>query len=152
MRKRLLFLISAVFFVTGTMGFAQSNEVVDTLLSQEKALYSETVYLALSAAGMIDESATPDSALEFLFSQPWKIKAATAETPIRLGELSYVLMKALGLPGGIMFGIVPGPRYAARDLLFYGIIDKFGSPYRYLSGAEALRIIRNAVEWKEAQS
>lgn len=150
MRKRFVFIVCALFLVGGAFAWAQSNEVLDNLLEQDKALYADTLYLVFTAAGLLDESADPADSLPVPVQKGWAKSEAAADKPIRLGELSHFIMKALNLPAGILNHISPGPRYAARDLAFYGIIDQHFSPYRFMSGEEAIRIIRNAVEWKEA--
>ena len=150
MRKRLFFLICAFFFAGAIFASAQSNEVLDIMIEQEDALYAETLYLVFTASGFLDDEASPEQALSIPLERGWVKAEQPADRPIRLGELSHIIMKAFDLPGGLLYRIFPGPRYAARELAFYGVIREHRSCNRRVSGTEAIRIIRNAVEWKEA--
>ena len=52
--------------------------------------------------------------------------------------------------GGIMYSILPGPRYATRELAFLGIISGPAKPGMSLSGERALRILEQVLHRKEA--
>jgi hypothetical protein len=129
---------------------AQSNTVIDELLNEDKADWGRTSYMVLSAAEIISENEAIPEVLTKLAEQQWNLPSKLSEDPITLGEYSYMLMKAFDIPGGIMYKIVPGPRYAARELSYLKFIDKDKSPYRTLSGEEVLRIMGRVMEWKEA--
>jgi hypothetical protein len=59
---------------------------------------------------------------------------------IRMGELSYLVMKSFGLSGGFMYALFPGPRYAYRALAWRRILPGGADPARSLSGEELLYI------------
>jgi len=145
-----LFLISFITACLPVLLSAQSNTVIDQLLNEDKADWGKTSYMVLSAAEIISENAEIPEALTKLEKQQWKLPAKKSENSITLGEYSYMLMKAFDIPGGIMYKILPGPRYAARELDYLNFIDNNKSPYRTLSGEEVLRIMGRVMEWKEA--
>ncbi|MCD6396835.1 MAG: hypothetical protein J7L71_04805 [Spirochaetaceae bacterium] len=129
---------------------SQSNAVIDKLLDTNQADWGKTSYLILTAAQLIDENADIAEAMTALDKQKWGINIKGQEEPVTLGEYSYLLMKAFDMTGGLMYRIVPGPRYAARELDYMGFIDTDKSPDRTLSGEEELRILGRFLEWKEA--
>lgn len=150
MRRTILLLIG--LFVLGTMlGFAQSNALIDEVLGQKKVGYSYAAYLVLSASGVIKDTATPDQAMEALKQQGWGIKVPEEPTDISLGQYAYLLMRAFDIPGGLMYRLIPGPRYAAREIAYLGFVTENPSPYRSLSGQEAMEILNNLMAWKEEQ-
>ncbi|MDA3937724.1 MAG: hypothetical protein PF693_00230 [Spirochaetia bacterium] len=147
--KRLL-LFSLVLVCLPLILSAQSNTVIDELLEKTEADWGKTSYMVLSAAELISENETIPEVLAMLSEQQWNLPSKLSEDPITLGEYSYMLMEAFNIPGGIMYRILPGPRYAARELSYLKFIDKDKSPYRTLSGEEVLRIMGRVMEWKEA--
>lgn len=141
--------------------YSQSNEIIDKVLETEKLPYSLAVYLVLTAGEYIPDDASPKEAVEVLRRQEWpglekwyKRREARGDRtgqsgqvePVRLGDYSYLIMEALGLEGGIMYRLFPGPRYASRELLFKGILDEDVSAGRSVSGEEALRMLRRTLE------
>ncbi|MCX7787899.1 MAG: hypothetical protein N2442_09405 [Spirochaetes bacterium] len=150
MRRTILLLVVLIVLGT-TVGFAQSNALIDQVLGQKKVGYSYATYLVLSAAGIVKDTATPEQALEALRQQNWGISVPEAPTDISLGKYAYLLMKAFDIPGGLMYRLIPGPRYAAREIAYLGFVTENPSPYRSLSGEEALQILHNVLAWKEGQ-
>lgn len=126
------FLLLLFVFLPG-IATAQSNEIVDRLLEQDTASYSDALYMVRTAAGETAEI----SAL------------SEKDGSISLGEYAHLLMNAFDLPGGIMYRLFPGPRYAAREIAFYGFIRGSHLPGRPISGREVINILRRAMEWKE---
>ena len=146
----LLFIALAVPF-TAT---AQSNEVIDQVLEQQELIYKNGAYFILSAAGMVPETVQPEEAFAALLEkkEEWKLKDVLPQKQMRLGEFSYILMRALDIRGGLLYRIFPGPRYAARELAYTGIIKGSSDPYREITGGEALQILGDTLAWKgEAQ-
>jgi hypothetical protein len=60
-------------------------------------------------------------------------------------------MRALDIPGGIMYSMFPGPRYAAREIAYLGFVRGSGAPGRTVSGNEVMYILGRVLEWKEGQ-
>ena len=81
----------------------------------------------------------------------WGIEPPEGRDSLTLGEFSHLVMRAFGIPGGIMYTFVPGPRYAARELGYREFILDKPWPDRSLSGEEALSILGEALAWKEGR-
>ena len=131
---------------------AQSNDLLDELLAEEKTSFGKASYFVLLSVGLIQEDATVEQSLTVLERQDWSLKRKGKNEPITLGEYSYLLMKTLAIPGGLMYGIFPGPRYAFRELFYLGIGSGKSNPYRHISGVEAVRMLGRALDWKEEKS
>ncbi len=142
--------VLAVFFILVLSSglFAQSNDRIDELLLQESARYDSASYLILAAGGLIAESDSPDSA--FLKAQELGLAAPdrSPDSPVRVDELSFMLMKSLSLKGGIMYGLFPGRRYAYRELAFNKMVSESGGPGRTVAGDEVIRTLGYAFKLK----
>lgn len=112
---------------------AQSNAVIDRLIEQETASYADAVYMLRSAAG---DSTEPPS-------------ESVTDRTISLGEYSHLVMESFEFPGGIMYRLFPGPRYAAREFAYHGFIRGSEMPGRTITGREVINILRRVLEWKE---
>ena len=113
-------------------------------------MFSRNGVLVLTAAGLVAEDAVEEEALEALGKQGWGMLPKTLDDDILLGEYSFLLMKALDIPGGLMYLIFPGPRYASRELNYRSITIGKNNPYKILSGEEIVGILGRALGWVEA--
>ncbi len=130
---------------------AQSNEIIDKLLTENAADLGSTAYMVLSAASMIDENTGTAEAAAALSDRGMDIfKGKDPSEKVTFGEYSYMLMEAFGIKGGIMYRLMPGPRYAAREIKYMGFTDN-SDPSASVSGEEVLRILGYVLEWKEGK-
>ncbi|MBL8965736.1 MAG: hypothetical protein JNG85_01935 [Spirochaetaceae bacterium] len=148
MRSQRFCLVATLIFAAVLGAAAQSNALVDELLAQEPARVDYAAYLALAAGGAVPETASPAEALEAARAKGWLPAARAGEEPLRLDEYSALVMRSLGLKGGLLFSLFPGPRYAYRELAYRGVVNDSGGPKRRIPGDEALRILRLAMELK----
>jgi hypothetical protein len=137
-----------VMLFCGLPAFAQSNDAVDELLAQERARLDSTAYIVLSAGGLVGEDSNPEAAFALLLEKAWVGKNRTGDAAVRLDELCSMVMRSLGLKGGIMYSIFPGPRYAYRELVARGLVNSSGGPRRNVAGDEVMRILRLALDLK----
>jgi hypothetical protein len=124
---------------------AQSNEVLDAVLSQATLSYGNAAYLVSTASGHLPETITPEDAVPQLEQAGLGIPGRKYTDPISLGDFSYMLTRAFGMSGGIMYSILAGPRYATRELAYLDIISGPAMPGMSLSGERALRILEQII-------
>jgi hypothetical protein len=120
---------------------AQSNERLDELLSQAPARFDSTTYLILTAAQQIPETTTPADAFDAAVAAGLVPKTAKADGPVSVQDLSYLLMKALTLPGGLEWMFFPNPRAAYRELVYREAVNDSGGPDRAVAGDEVVRTL-----------
>ena len=137
--KKLISLI--LFVITASFLYSQSNEVIDDVLSQDKLTCGNGAYLALNAAGLIEDDLSPEMALEVLKEKGWIKDKRLSSDVMNLGEYSLALMQGFSMKGGIMYSIFKAPRYASRELGYQGYISREPGAYRTLSGSEAVSIL-----------
>lgn len=104
--------------------------------------------MLLSANGLIPETETLQAAFDTSSSLGFLEESAQPETAVRIDRLSFMLMKSLGLQGGIMYRLFPGPRYAYKHLVYLGIVSESGGPFRLVAGDEVIRSLGYALELK----
>ncbi len=101
---------------------AQSNEVLDTFLDQSEADLGTSIWLVLLSEGQIPADSDISDALDYFSATEaaGKFLDLSADRPIEFKEFAYVAMEVMALPGGMMYAIIPSPRYAAREFQYRG--------------------------------
>ncbi len=143
---RVLLCAGIAMLLLPVAAFSQSNSTIDELLAQKKALFGDSVYMVLAAANIIPANATPVEAMNALYQKDWISPPPKADAPISFGDFSYILMKSFDIPGGLMYHLFPGPRYAGREVVYRQWAPKNLSPYEGLSGMQALYILRTYLD------
>lgn len=133
---RLLLLLTAV----GSLA-AQSNERIDELLAADPAPAGHAAYLVLTAAGTVGEDTSPAEALSTAQEAGLMSIGLSAPEPVRFGDLAYLLMESFDESGGVMYALLPGPRYATREVVFQGWSRVRRSPRETLSGREVVQFL-----------
>jgi len=162
--------IIGAFLVVAVALPAQSNQRIDEILSQESITYGHAVYLLLASQQAIPDEATPTEAHTLLEQGPANRSAVTysiggtsftaerlpqtplgypPDQPLTLGEFSLLTMETFGMTGGMMYTVLPLPRYAARELAFRDVIQGRAYPRMSLSGERALRIVGRVLALEE---
>ncbi len=130
---------------------AQSNQVLDRLLDQPEASFGIVVSLTLAAARIVPDTATAQEAIQALQNQGWNAALYPPDAPILLGDYAYLLMRAFHMSGGVLYSLLPGPRYAARELGYLKLIPSDARPSRTVSGEEVVRILGNVMAYAETR-
>jgi hypothetical protein len=148
---RSVVLVLAVVSAAALPLAAQSGAFMDSLLAQDRVSYGDASYLVLVGAGRLKESEPVDRALELLREQGWAIAGKSAGDRLSLGEFSLIVMRCFDIPGGLMYHLAPGPRYATRELVYREVIQGKARPGSSLSGERAARILGRVLDTREAQ-
>ncbi|HET7838502.1 MAG TPA: hypothetical protein VFL04_01995 [Rectinemataceae bacterium] len=155
MRPSLLALAGAVLLLVPVWGQAQGpgdNAIIDGILGQEAISWGNAAWLVGRATGAFDEATTPAAAAELAAKAGWGPSGLSAEAPIDAKAYSLILVKALAIPTGLMYGLFPGPRYAFRELIFRRIVPGTLAPDGAVRGEDAMRYLQAAQDWKEAHT
>jgi len=131
---------------------AQSNEVLDRILAEEQLTYASAAYLLLTATGRAPDETSPEQAVSLAEQEGFALEGFGPAEGLSLGQYSFMLMRAFQLPGGIMYRIVPGPRYAAREMDYAGVIQGPAIPAMAVSGNEAVRMLERVLHQREGIS
>ena len=122
---------------------AQSNEMIDNYLEREEADLGTSAYLVLAASGQIPEDAGIKDAMSWIEAEGIDntFVSLDPERSVTYGEFSYLIMKGFDLSGGLMYTLLPGPRYAAREVSYRKWILGSSIPGRPLKPFEALNVL-----------
>jgi hypothetical protein len=121
------------------MLYPQTAAEMDELLETKAVSFSQACRFVLIAAGATDENATPSAA--FAQAREWLPGKAAAGSPIRLGELSFLIMNAFDMKGSFLYALFPGPRYAFRELDYLKLLPGRRDPALTVSGDQLLQIL-----------
>lgn len=150
--NRRLVLLSLVLALAGSLPLAaQTAAFMDRFLAQERVSYADASYLVLLGAGRLKDSDPVERAVAVLGEQGWSLPAKGAADPLTLGEFALLVMRSFDIPGGLMYRIAPGPRYATRELAYLQVIQGKARPNSSVSGERAARILGRVLDTREAK-
>ncbi|MDR1238675.1 MAG: hypothetical protein LBK27_01045 [Treponema sp.] len=127
-----------IFLLPVAAASAQTAEKLDEVLAAGQVSFAQAAGIILPAAGLLEPEAGPDEA--FAQARDWFPRRAERDTPIKLGELSFLVMRSFSLSGGFMYALFPSPRYAYRALAWRRFLPPNADPAQLVSGEELLYI------------
>lgn len=125
---------------------AQSAHYAGEVALAERLSVEDAVYLVGIAFGFVPVDSPFDDAPSHLTRAGIRVPTAAPGSPISLGEYAFLIVQAVDLPGGLMYGFFPGPRYALRELIFAGVIEPGAHAGETLAGGTALTILATAMD------
>jgi hypothetical protein len=127
-----------VFAAVSVLLSAQTASEMDRILSAQDITCTQAARFVLEAAKALPKDGDAFKAAQ---GREWLPAEAKADSPIRLGEVSLLMMKAFALKGGILYSFFPNPRYACRELVYLQIIQGRTDPGEGLDGETFLQIL-----------
>ena len=123
---------------------AQTAAEMEGLLDTEEITHIQAAWFTLAS---VLETPPPDQAAAFALAleRGWLPANAEPGGPVKLRNLSLLLMKAFDLEGGLMYRLFPGPRYAYREMKARGFIEGRAWPGFTVSGERFLQILGNVL-------
>jgi len=147
MARRLRFgFVTILLLVAATTVTAQSNEHIDAILAEDVATVGSAAYVALTAAGLVDDDSPTSRAVEIAIEAGWLPEEAAADEPVSFGRFAYLLMEATEITGGLMYRMIPGPRYAAREFVYRAWSPERRSPGEQITGQFLVRVTGNFLD------
>lgn len=126
--------------------FAQTAERLDAVLAAREVSCAQAAAVLLPAAGLLDPAATEAAAFDR--AREWLPRRVAADAPVKMGELSRLVMGAFGLSGGLMYRLFPGPRYGYRAMAWRRFLPARSDPGRTVTGEELFYIIGRVLSWR----
>jgi hypothetical protein len=144
-------------FLIGASAWAQASplnddKVIDVILAQKSITFGNAAWLVGRSIGTFDDTVTPVQAAELASKAGWNPAKLEIDSPLDLQSYGLILVKAVGIPGGVLYGWFPTPRYALRELTFRKIVPPTLAPDDIVSGEEAMRYLQAAQDWKAGKS
>lgn len=146
MKKVILVLFFSILLSLGA--FSQSNEFVDKLINSKAISLGQAAYLVLVASDNLSDDSDELRAFDLLVQQGMVSSSDNSERSISMAEYAFILSKSFGIKGGIMFTLLPSPRYAYRELVARLIIQGKSDPMMTVSGERAIRMLGRVFDVK----
>jgi len=141
-QRRAVSIIAAGFlFIMPVFVSAQTAAELETVLGAGNVTCAQAAGFVLAAANDTAVKNTPKDAFEQAITKGWFPQGTTPEENITLGRLSFLLMKAFNIKGGLMYTLFPGPRYAFRAMVSRSYIQGAADPAMKVSGERFLLIL-----------
>jgi outer membrane protein OmpA-like peptidoglycan-associated protein len=112
---------------------------MDAVLESPAVTWAEAARFTLPAAGIAVTDA--DAAFQLAAERGWLPKNVRPEGTANFAGLSFLIMKAFNLRGGLLYSLFPGPRYAYRELTYKGILQGQQDPSWKVSGFYLINLI-----------
>jgi predicted small secreted protein len=130
--KRKCFILLPLFFLLASFTLmADTNTVLDAIYGKDSAPLKESVWLILAGAEAISSESDLSAAEPYLKEKNW-----TAGSTLTTGQLAVLLMDNFDLPQGVMYQLTGAPRYALKNLVYYGLINSGSNTEQIVSGYE----------------
>jgi hypothetical protein len=129
--------------------YAQTAAEIEKLLETEAVSYEQAAWLALEAAdlGSFENSA----AFNFAARQGWLPKKAAPSDQASLEGVSFLIMRAFGIKGGLFYSLIKNPHYAYREMVYQDIIQGRADPQMHVSGDLLLFLVNRILSRAEEQ-
>ncbi len=125
---------------------AQNNHVVDGFLAREVADFDTAAYLLFVGSGQLPETATPAEARAKALEAGWGITETIAAKPLDAGTWAHMLLKGLGINGGLMYSLFGGGWYGYKEASYRSWYPAGFSAGRVLKPYEAIQALNSAME------
>jgi hypothetical protein len=142
------FLFLFAFFIGGFL-HGQTAADMDELLDSREITWAQACRFVLPAAGALEENAGAGAAFAAARDKGWLPKGAAAEGPVKLGELSFLVLQSFSIKKSFLCALFPGPRYAYRQLDYLGLMPGLKDPGLKVSGERLLQILGRALSFQE---
>jgi len=137
-----------MFIIAGFLIFCSVVLPAQTAAELETVLMTPAVTRA-QAARFVIASITPESEADpfsLAVSRGW-LKKSAPDKPIKMGELSLLIMKAFNIKGGMMYSVFPSPRYAFRTMTSRSLIQGASDPAMTMNGERFLLILGRVLSY-----
>lgn len=116
--------------------------IAQTAAQLEVVLESQAVTFSQAAVFVLEGE---EGAFEKARSSGWIPPRASADSPITLSSLSFLIMSAYNMRGGLMYAMFPGPRYAYRSMVSRSFIQGPSDPSMTVNGQRFLLILERVL-------
>ena len=138
--KKYCFILTCLILLIPFTIYAQTAAELEILMNAPSVTYAKAALFVLGSAGIGGSSLNSEEAFNLAVSNGWLTKAASDDA-VRLDKLSYLIMKAFNINGGLMYILFPGPRYAYRTMISRSFIQGASDPSMTVDGRRFLLIL-----------
>jgi hypothetical protein len=138
------YLIAVGLLFSAVLAWGQTAAEMERLLDADHITHTQAAWFTLASAEK-DPPPNPVAAFALAMERGWFPANAEPGGPVKLRDLSLLLMKAFDLEGGLMYRLFPGTRYAYREMTRRGFVEGRAYPGFTVSGERFLQILGNVL-------
>jgi hypothetical protein len=150
MKKRYKLVIFLCLISGGMLGAQTVADEMDALLGAQEVSCVQATRFVLAGAGVLPDDTDSGTAFNTALANKWLPKKASADEPVKMGELSLLIMRAFKLKGGLMYTILPSRRYAYREMVYQKLYQGNVDPSLTVSGERFLTILAKVLTYTKA--
>jgi len=140
-RKKIPLIVAGLFFIAPVFVAAQTAAELEKVLKAENVTCAQAADFVLASAEDAFAKKTAKEAFDQAVAKGWLPQGTAPGDSITLGNLSFLIMKAFNITGGVMYTLFPGPRYAFRAMVSRSYISRTADPAMKVSGERFLHIL-----------
>ena len=141
MKKKFFIFFTSILLLPPLCLSAQTAAELEKILETESITCAQAAMFVYSSSGMSVGTDSADTAFEQAVVNGWLSGRTSPDEYITLGKLSFLMMRAFGIKGSVMYAIFPGPRYAYRSMVSRNFIQGASDPSMKVSGSRFLIIL-----------
>jgi hypothetical protein len=126
--------------------FAQYGTILHTASREDRLTIGSSILLVGVAAGSLRPEIGVAEARSTLQKLGMRLPSAPDGEPVTYGGYAFLLTQLFDLRGSLAYGLFPGPRSAFDELQTRGLIPRRERSGHFLSGGDALLLLRRIVE------
>ena len=144
-KRILIFAVGFILIIPAFLS-AQTAAELEAVLESPAVSFAQAAQFVIASAGSASEgseeaAAEREAGFRQAMDRRWLREGTSPDGSITLGRLSFLVMKAFNLKGGMMYAIAPGPRYAYRSMVSRSYIQGASDPAMTVSGERFLQIL-----------
>jgi hypothetical protein len=139
--KKVPIIVAGFLLIIPVLVSAQTAAELETVLGTSNVTCAQAAGFVVAAAQDTAVKNTSKNAFEQAMAKGWFPQGTAPEENITLGRLSFLIMKAFNIKGGMMYTLLPGPRYAFRTMVNRSYIQGAADPSMKVSGERFLLIL-----------
>jgi hypothetical protein len=157
MSKNLFSCVFCFLFAAPAFLSAQTAVKMDAVLETPAVSCVQAAWFVLAAVDFGEGTTVPpefpvqdinmENAFERVMANHWLPGKTAPGDPVTLEALSFLLMKAFDIKGGMMYAMLPGPRYAFRTMVSRSLIQGSADPGMTISGERFFHILGNVLSY-----
>jgi len=144
MRMKLAFFTS-FFLLLPLYLSAQTAAELETILQTQAVNCAQAAKFVLASGSDAAANISAQSAFDLALSRGWLAEGTKPDEKITLEKLSFLILKAFNMKGGVMYTLNPGPRYAYKSMVSRDFIQGSTSPGMNVNGEKFLLILGKVI-------
>ena len=144
MRMKLAFFTS-FFLLLPLYLSAQTAAELEIILQTQAVNCAQAAKFVLASGSDAAANISAQSAFDLALSRGWLAEGTKPDEKITLEKLSFLILKAFNMKGGVMYTLNPGPRYAYKSMVSRDFIQGSTSPGMNVNGEKFLLILGKVI-------